>query len=117
MKLDIFITVDVGQSLSHLFKRLFPKEETINGKLDAILANQEKIMADLQTEFTALGEQLTRQANEIDTEIQQVLDAVNAGNTSAAVVEDARAKITAVTDQIRASADKLASDNPTPTPA
>jgi predicted nuclease with TOPRIM domain len=83
--------------------------------LQESIHNEEKIMADLTAEFAALGEQLTRQATEIDREIQQVLDAVNAGNVAAQVVEDARTRISAITDQIRASADTLAADNP-PTP-
>jgi Skp family chaperone for outer membrane proteins len=84
----------------------------INQKLDRCLANQEKIMADLENEFAAFNTQLTRLLAEVNKEIQQLADAFRAGNASAQVVENARGRITAATEAAQNAADALAADNP-----
>ena len=96
--------------LHHLEKQL----SRVELALARLEQGQEKIMADLQTEFTAFNEALARQLDEINTQIQQVADAIAAGQDAAAVVEDARGRITAATAAIAASADALAADNPAP---
>lgn len=80
----------------------------IRAKLDTI---GERIMS-LDTEFAALAAAFASLSTEIDTEIQQVLDAIAGGSDATATVEDARTRINALTSAMNDKITTLQADNP-----
>jgi len=90
----------------------------LESKINQVLTQQENMMADLTAEFAAFGAALDRAVAEINSEITDLAAALANNAAATAVVEDARAKITAATARISGVADALAADNPpAPTPA
>ena len=106
--------IDLSSDTKSFLKGLVSEsdfEGKIKNLLHKILDQQEKMMADLTAEFTQLGVQLDRAVAEINSEIADLAAAIAAGQSAAAVVEDARTKIVAATARISGVADALAADN------
>ena len=114
MPTEITFSVEAKQFIRDLLFELQITErfDRLEKLVNKLAKKQEKIMADLNAEFTALGAALDRAVAEINSEITDLAAAVASGADAAAVVEDARGKITAATDKISGVADALAADNP-----
>lgn len=109
----ITITIEGGEAEDwvSLPRQLRHIHNQLGTLLDTLLEQGRHIMG-LETEFGALAAAFTTLSTEIDTELQQLVDAVAAGNANATTVEDARTRINALTSSINEKVAALQADNP-----
>lgn len=133
---EVNLKIGVDEHLSHLFKRLFPKDvgSDVGQKLDLILSKLEIIMSeitDLQAALDAQSQALTdftttlqAAISAIQTEINQLTAAVQSATDLAVLkqqVSDAATRVQSATDNIStanstlaAQVTALSADDPTP---